>query len=279
MRSFSPRSLQSIVLVLLAVGLIALALGGYLTPLTRLLMTPLISAQTWLATRYQAVQEFLTAPSDLTRLRQRNAELEAEVARLQAEVVSLQQQVAEVQVLSTLLGFVQANPENEYVTAAVIGRDPSPFLHYVIVNRGSDHGLRRGMPVVTQQGLVGRVAAVAPSAARVQLINDPASAINVRLQQSDAEALLVGDITGEISLQNISQNAQVVPGDVVLTSGLGGSYPPNILIGQVSNIRSRDIDLFQSAAVQPLVDFTELKIVLIIVNFNPIDITPLLPAP
>ena len=180
----SPRSSATPVLILVSVGLLVLALGGYLAPLSRILLTPVISIQTWLATRYQAVQDFLTTPNDVVSLRQRNAELEAQVARLQGEVVSLQQQVADNQVLTTLLGFVQRNTENKYVTAAVIFRDPSPFLHYVIINRGSDTGIRRGMPVVTQEGLIGRVTAVNSVAARVQLIIDPSSSVNVRLQQS-----------------------------------------------------------------------------------------------
>jgi rod shape-determining protein MreC len=70
----------------------------------------------------------------------------------------------------------------------------------------------------------------------------------------------------------------VQPGELVLTSGLGGNYPPNILIGQVTSVRSQDYDLFQSGTVQPVVDFSQLEIVLVITNFQPIDFTPLLPS-
>jgi rod shape-determining protein MreC len=277
MKFVSPRSLQAVILLLVVVGLVVLALGGYLTPLTRIVFKPFISAQTWLSERYQAVQDFLTAPADVAALRQRNAELESEVSRLQTQVIELQQQVREAQVLSTLLDFVRANPGNKYVTAAVIGRDTSPFLHYVLINRGSDDGLRRGMPVVTNQGLVGRVAAVDALGARVQLINDTSSYINVRLQNSDVEAVLVGQLNGEVSLQMIPQNAVIQPGDVILTSGLGGEYPPNLLIGQVTGVRRREADLFQSASVQPLVDFSQMQVVLVISNFQPVDLTPLIP--
>ena len=172
MRSITARSIQTVVLVLLVIGLIVMALGGYLTPLTRLALSPFISAQTWLSARFQTLQNYVNAPQDLARLRQRNTELEAEVSRLQAEIIDLKQQLAETQVLSALVDFARVHPENRYVAAAVIGRDPSPFVKYVIINRGSDDGLRRGMPVVTQQGLVGRVAAVTAGAARVQLIEN-----------------------------------------------------------------------------------------------------------
>ncbi len=235
--------------------------------------------QTWLSERYQAINSFLTAPRNAARLRQVNSELEAENARLQTQLLELQQQNSEALVLSALLDFARANPQNEYLAGTVIGRDPSPFLHYVIINRGSDDGLRRGMPVVTDQGLVGRVAAVTANAARVQLITDPAARVNVHLQPSDAEAVLQGSITGDITLDLIPQEASVNAGDLVLTSGLGGNYVPNIIVGQVTGVRKRDFDLFQQASVQPVVDFSDLEIVLVITNFQPVDFTPLIPEP
>jgi rod shape-determining protein MreC len=275
----TSRNLQTIIFVLIGVGLIALALGGYLTPLSRIVINPFVSAQTWISERYLAINNLLTAPQDVLRLRQRNVELEAQVSRLQAQIIQLQQSLAETNILSALVDFARANPENQYQAAAVIARDPSPFLQYVIINRGSDDGLRRGMPVVTQQGLVGRIAAVTAGAARVQMITDPASTVNVRIEPSKAQAVMTGQLSGDIVLDMISQEVVVNPGDLVLTSGLGGGYPPNILIGQVSGIRSRDQDLFQRGTVQTVVDFSRLEIVLVITNFQPIDTGPLVPTP
>jgi rod shape-determining protein MreC len=279
MNTSSSHSTQSVVVALLAIGLIVLALSGYLAPLTRLLFNPFISAQTWITTRYQVVQDLITSPSDMTRLRQRNAELESQVSQLQSQVIDLQNQISEVEVLSALLDFARAHPENKYLGAPVISYDPNPFMHYVVINRGSDQGIRRGMPVVTAQGLIGRVTAVTAGAARIQLINDPASHVNVRLKPTGAEAILSGSLTGDVTLDNISQDATVQTGDLVLTSGLGGNYPPDLLIGQVTGVQHRAYELFQSASVQPVADFSKLDIVLVITNFNPVDITPLIPTP
>ena len=196
---------------------------------------------------------------------------------LQAQVIELQNKVAQTDTLAALVDFSRSNPTNTYKAAAVIGRDPSPFLRYVIINRGSNDGIRRGMPVVTNQGLVGRVDAVIGGASRVQLITDPSSIVSVFLQNSEADAIMNGSVSGELTLDMLSQDVQVQTGDVVLTSGLGGEYPPDLLIGQVGNIRKRESDLFQEATVQPVVDFSRLEIVLVIVNFRPIDITPLVP--
>jgi rod shape-determining protein MreC len=277
MKNLLSRSLQTTILFLVVTGILALALSGFLNPVSNLFSGSLINFQTWISTRYLAISDFLTVPRDVAALRQRNAELEAEISRLQAQIIELQNKVAETDTLAALVDFSRSNPTNTYKAAAVIGRDPSPFIHYVIINRGSNDGIRRGMPVVTNQGLVGRVDAVIGGAARVELITDSSSVVSVFLQNANTDAVMKGSVSGDLNLEMLSQDAKIQTGDVVLTSGLGGEYPPDLLVGQVSNVRKRESDLFQEASVQPVVDFTRLEIVLVIVNFRPVDISPLLP--
>jgi rod shape-determining protein MreC len=279
MRNLFSRSAQTTILFLVVVGILALALGGYFNFVSNDFNDILVTTQSWISSRFLAIQDFLTVPRDVIALRQENAALQNNMARLQAQVVQLQQQVADTQALAALVNFSRSNPESSYTAASVIGRDPSPFLHYIIIDRGSNDGLRRGMPVVTDQGLVGRVDAVIGSAARVQLITDPASVINVRLEKTGREAQLVGTISGDLALDLIPQDVVIGPGDVLLTSGLGGGYPTDLIVGQVLTVRKQDSDLFQQATIQSVVDFTQLKIVLIITDFRPVDITPLKPIP
>ena len=87
-------------------------------------------------------------------------------------------------------------------------------------------------------GTGGRVDAVIADAARVQLITDPASNVNVRLQNAETDASLVGSVTGDVTLDLIPQDITIEEGDLVLTSGLGGGYPPDLIVGQVVNVRS-----------------------------------------
>jgi rod shape-determining protein MreC len=152
-------------------------------------------------------------------------------------------------------------------------------LHYVIIDHGSDDGIRHGMPVVTEQGLVGRIDAVTAGAARVQLITDANAAVNVHLKNSQTDALLSGSITGDLLLEMIPQDVILQQGDLVLTSGLGANYPGDVMVGQLISIRKKETDLFQTASVQPAVDFASLRAVLVITNFRPVDIAPLIPAP
>jgi rod shape-determining protein MreC len=226
-----------------------------------------------------AIYEFLTVPRDVASLRQRNAELENEVSNLQTQVIQLQQQLREADVMYALLDFARGRPQNEYVASGVIGRDPSPFLRYIYIDHGSDDGLRHGMPVVTEQGLVGRVDAVTASGARVQLITDPNSSVNVRLQSIQVDAIVTGSVTGDISLGFVPQDVNLQPGDLILTSGLGGIYPSDIVVGQVISVRKLETELFQTASVQPVVDFSSLRAVLVITNFRPMNVAPLIPTP
>lgn len=277
MKANSRRPWRTVTIVLILAGVLALSLGGYLNNITNTLLSPILAAQEWITIRYNAFQELVSAPTDVTQLRQRNAELEAQVTDLQTQVIDLQQRLSEMEILTALLDFARSQPQNEYEAAAVIAHDPSPFLQYVIINKGSDAGIRQGMPVVSDQGLVGRVVAITSNASRVQLVTDSATQVNVRIQPAETEAVLTGSITGDLVLEMIPQDAAIQPGDLVFTSGLGGNYPSDIMIGQVVSIRQEVTALFQEAALQPVVDFARLEIVLVIVNFKPVDITPLLP--
>jgi rod shape-determining protein MreC len=279
MKSFTPRNIQVIIFLLVAAGVVLLALAGFIQPIIGTATNPIIKFQGYFSTRVQAIADFITVPRDMASLRSRNAELESEISQLQSQVIQLKQQLSEADVLYALLDFARQNPENQYIAAAVIGRDPSPFMHYVIIDHGSDSGIRHGMPVVTDQGLVGRVDAVTSKAARIQLITDPGSILNVKLESLGVDAQLSGSLTGETSLNMVSQDVDLKPGEIVLSSGLGGAYPSNILIGQVISVIKHETDLFQSAVIQPVVDFPNLNAVLVITNFRPVEIAPLIPTP
>jgi len=274
---FSSGSLRTLLIVLIIAGVFLLSIGGYLTPLYNFSLSPLISTQSWLSMRYIALRDFFTSPRDVASLRERNSELEVQVSQLQSQIIQLQEQLSQSEILYALLDFARTNPQHEYVAATVIGREISPFIQYVIIDKGVNHGLRYGMPVVTQQGLVGRIDAVIANAARVQLISDANSTVNVQLQSGKIEAQLRGSITGEVTLEMIPQDAILEAGEVILTSGLGGNYPANIFIGQVISVRKLENALFQTASVQPIIAFDSLNAVLVISNFDAVDTSPLIP--
>lgn len=279
MKEFIQKNWRVSVILLVVAGLMFLALSGYLAPFVRVALDPLVSAQRWLATRYLAVYQLVRSPGDVTVIRLENERLKNENALLRSQLIELQEQQKDNEVLYSLLKVARGQPDSNYVAAMVIGRDTNAFMRYVIIDQGSDSGLRHGMPVLTAQGLVGRIDAVTANAARVQLITDADSAVNVRLPDGEADGMLVGSITGDITLEMVSQEAEMQPGDLILTSGLGGTYPSNILVGQVASVRRLETALFQSASVQPVVDFSSLRAVLVVTEFKQVDLAPLIEEP
>ncbi len=272
MKPPTSRSLVAGILVLASLALLVLSLSGFLASLEGLALRPVAAAQEWIAVRAITLRNLLAAPGDVVTLRQQNSELQAEVARLQREVITLREQAAEAEILGGLLNYARSKPESRYLAANVIGRDVSPYLRSIWIGSGTDDGIARGMPVVTERGLVGRVVEAFPTAARVQLITDPQAAVNVRLQNSRADGVTVAQPNGELWMDQISQGVDVAAGELVLTSGLGGGYPPDVIVGQVASVRTRDFELFQLAVLQPGVDFENLEIVLVITTFQPLPV-------
>lgn len=270
MTRLSSRALLALTLTLIAGGLLILNLGGYLSGVQGFALRPLGGLQGWISQRVAAVQTLLTSPADLATLRAENQRLEGEVAALQREVIALREQANEAEVLAGLLGYARTRPENRYVATRVIGQDVSPFIRSVWIGQGSDVGVQQGMPVVTERGLVGRVSEVYATVARVQLVTDPQSVVNVRLQTSRADGSLQARVNGELWIDMIDQSVSVTPGELVLTSGLGGAFPADIPVGQVVTVRKRDYELFQQAVIQSSTDLENLEIVLVITNFQPL---------
>lgn len=271
---FSSKALLAGTLMLLAGAILILNLGGYLRPAQDLILPPLAAAQDWVSQRYYTISDLVTSPRDVAALQARIGELEAANAQLEDQVIGLQEQAAEAEVLGALLNYARTRPESRYLSTNVIGLDPSPFIRSINIGVGSDRGVRHGMPVVTDEGLVGRIIEVTAVTARIQLITDPASAVNVQLQGSRAEGLLSAQPNGELWVELIDQDAEVELGELVLTSGLGGTFPADIPVGRVVSVRRRDFELFQRAVIQPTVNFDGLEIVLLVTNFQRLDISP-----
>jgi rod shape-determining protein MreC len=280
MRLSRTRSLIGTALLAVAVALVILNQAGLLQPLKSVLLIPITPIQALISSQFNAARAAADGvDEDPQALQARVEELEARVAELEAQLVDYQELQAEYRVLSALLDYARRTPENRYVTADVIGYDESPFLQFIILNQGSNAGLAADMPVVTDRGLIGQIAEVTATAAKVLLITDQSSAINARIQESRAEGVLVGTLTGDLRMEFIPLDAELQAGDLVLTSGVGGTFPPDLLIGQVTSVRLRTQDIFQEAEVVSLNDFGAVETVLVLTNFTPIDLAPILETP
>jgi rod shape-determining protein MreC len=195
------------------------------------------------------------------QLREQNVAYREEIDRLQAEMVGLRELELENQDLRNLLGLRQQAPPGEMIAVRVVARDPLPFAQVLVIDGGSEQGVREDLPVLTWRGLVGRVIEVQPTSARVLLVTDANSSISGRIQNPDSRA--TGVIRGRndqwLLMQYLPQQEQVQTGDLVLTSGLGGVFPAGLPIGKIAQVRRRDQDLFQEALVEPVAPLAHLE--------------------
>lgn len=208
---------------------------------------------------------------DVEACRAENEELQTLVDQLIIENVRLREAQIENVTLREQLNFKQANPSLELLSAQVIGRDPSNLLSYLIIDRGTDEGIAVGMPVLTHRGLVGRITDANLHSSKVLLITDVGSSVNALIQESRATGIVQGRIPEGLVMRYIQQTEEVKPGDLVLTSGLGGNFPTRLIIGQVTGVRKRDVELFQEADIRPAVNFRALEMVMVLTSFEPID--------
>jgi rod shape-determining protein MreC len=227
------------------------------------------------------VQEPLTAATnrftearqlfiDMDACRAENEELQRLLDELIIENVRLREVEIENVTLREQLSFKQANPSFELLSAQVIGRDPSNLANYLVIDRGGDEGVGVGMPVLTGRGLVGRVTETAPHSAKVLLITDPSSSVNALVQDTRATGVVQGKLGQELVMRYIQQTEEIKPGDLVLTSGLGGNFPTRLIIGQVTKVQKTDVELFQEALVRPSADFGRVEMVMVLTSFQPI---------
>ena len=165
--------------------------------------------------------------------------------------------------LRELLDFKQA-AELPVLAAEVVGKDPSPWFKSFLVNRGEGDGIRVGMPVVVAEGVVGQIVEVARSHAKVMLITDRLSGVDVLVQRTRARGVVNGVGEGWCELDYALREQEMREGDVVVTSGLDGVYPKGLRIGTVTSARKRDAGIFQEVRVVPLVDFERIEEVLIV---------------
>jgi len=226
------------------------------------------------------VDTFFTDEQNATgELANLNATLTVENAILRSENIRLSETKYERDMLAELLNFTQPNNVHTYLTADIIGQDTSSFLQYIIINIGTTDGVQRDMPVVTNAGLVGIINEATPRASKVLLLNSGQMALNVKVQNSRADGVLFGQASKDMRLKYIALDAIIQSGDLIITSGLGGSLPANIPVGEIASVRSRAYDVFQEAEVLPLVDLDNIEIVMVITDFTPTDLTPLLSTP
>jgi rod shape-determining protein MreC len=199
----------------------------------------------------------------LWSLREQNEALRRRLADLE----DLSRQALELDLanrrLGELLELRAAWPEGT-IAARVVGRSPSAVVRTVVLDKGEEHGVRKGMAVLAPDGVVGQVVAVSTHAARVMLIADANSGIDVLVQRSRVQGIATGAVENSCTLKYVQRGSDVAVGDTVITSGLDGIFPKGHPVGTITRVDARESRMFQEVEVKLSADLTRVEEVLVV---------------
>jgi len=238
------------------------------------LVTPL---QAWGAKVAKPFQDGYKWLKTLWSAHQRAERLEKELQVLQGRAIALEEAAEENERLRALLALREEGvyPDGtDFEVANVVGKSPTRWQAWVLIDKGSQDGVRVGLPVVgatplagetlAGKGLVGKVIEVTAHTAKVQLIIDPESGVSARIQGPRAEGIVEGSVSGKLVMDYVDRDIPVEPKLVVVTSGYGGVYPAGIPIGIVAAVGEEDVNIYKEIEVEPFVDFRVLEQVMVL---------------
>jgi rod shape-determining protein MreC len=206
--------------------------------------------------------------ADLRGIRKQNQELQDEVARLQLEQVRLKQDADQARRLQTLLDFKEKFI-SKTVAAQVIATSGTEQSRLITIDKGSNDHIRPDMPVITPDGIVGKVKEVFPLSSQVLLINDHDSGAGVILESSRLQGIVKGTSLGELQINDIMSDEKVEPGERVITSGGDRIYPKGYTVGTVIGATpDHDNDPFLIIKIKPAADISRLEEVLVITKMS-----------
>ena len=231
-----------------------------------------------------SISDFWHTYLDIVDARKAEAGLRRALGREQRRRLALEALELENEHLRALLELEEENHAHELVAARVVGESLDSGVEVLRIDQGALSGLQRGFPVLSGQGLVGRVLDVAWTSAHVQLIADARVSVSAKVLRTGARGQLRGSGQDEhfgLVLSEVLRSDDVKVGDQVVTSGLGGIYPPGIPIGVVTRLFTKEGISHRFAMVVPFADFARLEFIEVLVREEPgvplVTPEPLLP--
>ncbi len=200
----------------------------------------------------------------LRSVRRETAQLLEENAKLRADVVGLAEARAENERLRRLVHYDETSPGPK-VVARVLGINPDPNRLTLRIDRGEGDGVRRGQAVVTADGVVGQVLRATASAADVLVVFDSNSRLGGRIQRTRARVGISGAGDDQpLKLEYLLRTEDLEEGDLVVTSGTDGVYPPGLVVGRVTSVQRQTSGMFLNAGILPAVNFTKAEEVVVL---------------
>lgn len=209
---------------------------------------------------------------DLVGIKKEIQSLQNENIELRAQLGSMSELKLENERLNSLLSF-QQKTKMQLLAAKVIGRDLLPDRNTLVINRGTQHGIKKNMGTLTVGGAVGYILQAEPFTSRILLLNDRYSVIDSIVQRSRAAGLVEGSRTF-LKLEHLQRSDDVQIGDLVVTSGLDNYFPKGFPIGSVVKVEKSQYGMSQKVELRPSVNPFTLEEVFVVLNANSEDFTP-----
>lgn len=214
------------------------------------------------------ISDFFSYIRDMKTYKEENIALKDRVADLEREVRELNSFKTENDRLRSLLDLKIHDMDSRMVVSEVKSKEPGNWFYVFSIDKGTNHGIKKGNAVMTNQGLVGKVTDVGTNWAEVTSIIDSKSSVGAVISRTQDIAIADGDMTlaeqGKCRLDYIKSDLSLVAGDTIETSGLGGVYPKGILIGTVSEIKNDSSGYTKYAVIETAVDFEKIREVIVI---------------
>jgi rod shape-determining protein MreC len=231
-------------------------IGPVLLWLLRPLQIAAHSMTSWIREMQESHVTVAGYKAENERLRKRIVELEMDRNRFfEAEATNQQ--------LRQLLDFRSQLPSAS-ITASIIANSASAWFQSCSIDKGSADGVRKGMSVVTPLGVVGRVVDVAARSAKVLLLTDANSGIDVMVQRTRARGIVSGSLENGTVLKYVKRTEDIQVGDRLITSGLDGIFLKGLMVGTISKVRKQNLGLFQTIEVMPAISPARVEIVLVV---------------
>lgn len=201
----------------------------------------------------------------LWHTRQENRALLEENRKLLNSIANLRETEQENIRLKKLLHF-EEQFNLQAVVAKVIAKDVSTEFRSIRINRGESSGIKKNMAVLTNEGVVGRVLRTTHNTSDVVTIVDLLSAVDSVVERSRARGMVEGLTDDVCQLKYTVRTDDIQPGDILISSGLGGIFPKGVAVGTVSKVNKKPYGITQEVEVRPSVDFSKLEEVLVVLN-------------
>jgi rod shape-determining protein MreC len=212
---------------------------------------------------FGAIEDFIKGYVWLRNVRHENEALKQEVSELEKKITSYQEAYVENLRLRRLLDF-KSSIKIETLAAQVTMHDLTGWFQTLLVDKGFRDGVGPDMPVVNDEGVIGRVLDVSDRHSRVLLITDPGSSVDAIIQRNRVRGILTGKDANGCVLRYVRGNVDVQVGDLIITSGKDGVFPKGLRLGLIQGIFKDPVDLFQKIEVRPLVRLAALEEVMLI---------------